>query len=82
MSRITAFEEMAKDLGVERYAGETDLSFCIRSAYSASRFWTAAFCMDDGQDGARGVTPQALGRRLGRWISSLNRISSVRPPLT
>ena len=74
MSRISAFETMARDIGVRRYQGEDDLSFCARTAYSASRYWTAAFCMDDGRSGARGITRQVLSRRLNRWMSSLDQI--------
>lgn len=74
MSRISAFEAMASDIGVRRYSGEGDLSYCIRSSYSASRYWTSAFCMDDGQGGAKGVTKQALSKRLNRWVTSLDQI--------
>lgn len=74
MSKISAFEAMASDIGVRRCAGESDMSFCTRTAYSASRYWASAFCMDDGQDGSRGVTSQVLSKRLSRWITSLDHV--------
>ena len=77
MSRISAFEAMASDIGVRRYVGEDDLSFCARTAYSASKYWVSAFCMDDGQDGSRGVTGQVLSKRLNRWVTSLDQVMPV-----
>ena len=74
MSRISVFESMASDIGVRRYVGESDLSFCTRTAYSASKYWVSAFCMDDGQDGSWGVTEQVLGRRLNRWVTALDQV--------
>ncbi len=74
MSNISVFEKIANDIGVKRYAGEEELSFCVRCAYSASRFWTSAFCMDDGQNGKAGLTKQALSIRLRRWIMALDSI--------
>jgi hypothetical protein len=74
MSRIETFEKIAEDIGVLRYDGEGEMSFCARSAYSASRFWAEAFCMDDGSGGRSGITRQALSRRLRAWIGSLDSI--------
>lgn len=74
MGRIDAFERIAADLDVRRFKGEDDLTFCSRVAYSGARYWVSAFCMDDGDGGQRGVTPQVLGSRLGRWLNSLNAI--------
>lgn len=74
MGRIDAFERIAADLDVRRFKGEDDLTFCSRVAYSGARYWVSAFCMDDGNGGQRGVTPQILGSRLGRWLNSLDAI--------
>lgn len=65
---------MASDIGVRRYMGEDDLSFCARTTYSASKYWVPAFCMDDGQDGSKGVTRQVLSKRLNRWVTSLDQV--------
>lgn len=70
---------MAEDIGVIRIANESEKEFCTRTAYSASRFWVSAFCMDDGQEGERGITRQALGLRLRAWIKSLD---SIMPSLS
>ncbi len=74
LGRIGTFERIAEDLKIVRIKDEDDLSFCSRVAYSASRYWISAFCMDDGQGGRRGVTSQVLGRRLGHWLDSLDSI--------
>ena len=74
MSRIATFQRMAEDVGVVRIANEPEKSFCARTAYSASRFWVSAFCMDDGQEGERGITKQALSQRMSAWIRSLDSI--------
>ena len=71
---IDAFNVIASDVGVKRIAGEDEVSFCRRTAYSAARFWLQAFCMDDGAAGKRGLAKQVMNRRLKGWISALDRI--------
>lgn len=71
---IDAFNVIASDIGVKRFAGESEESFCRRAAYSAARFWMHVFCMDDGACGKRGLGKQAMNRRLKKWVASLDRI--------
>lgn len=71
---LDAFNVIASDIGVKRFVGEEEGSFCRRIAYSAARFWVLAFCMDDGVSGEKGLTKQAINRRLKNWVSILNRI--------
>lgn len=71
---IEIFNVIASDIGIKRFAGEEEESFCRRVAYSAARFWLLAFCMDDGAAGEKGLTKQAMNRKLKGWISALNRI--------
>lgn len=53
-SGIDALNVIASDIGVRRFIGESEESFCRRVSYSASRFWLQAFCMDDGECGKKG----------------------------
>lgn len=78
LARDALFMRMARDVGVKRHSGETDDSFFTRVAYTGSRYWVSAFCMDDGAGGTDGLTRQALNRRLKTWIG---RLSEVRPSL-
>ena len=71
---IDAFNIIASDIGVSRFKGEKDESFCRRTAYSAARFWLLAFCMDDGDFGKKGLTKQAMHRRLKNWVMALDKI--------
>ena len=73
-SSVEVFNIMASDIGVFRYAGEDDESFCHRAAYSAARFWISAFCLDDGTDGEEGIAKQAINRRLKGWIADLEKL--------
>lgn len=73
-SSAAAFEAIASDLGVKRYERETEESFFRRVAYSASRSWVMAFCMDDGEEGKRGMSKQAIARRLSRWVAEIDSI--------
>ncbi|CAK7017887.1 MAG: hypothetical protein PEGG_00730 [Paraeggerthella hongkongensis] len=73
-SSIDAFNIIASDIGVKRFVGENEDSFCRRTVYSAARFWLSAFCMDDGANGEKGLTKQAMNRKLKRWITSLDKI--------
>lgn len=73
---IDVFNAIASDIGVKRFIGEEEESFCRRVAYSAARFWLLAFCMDDGAKGERGLAKQAINRRLKNWVLSLDRIRS------
>lgn len=73
-SGIDALNVIASDIGVRRFIGESEESFCRRVSYSASRFWLQAFCMDDGECGKKGITKQAMNRRLKKWVMSLDRI--------
>lgn len=66
------FLRMAKDIGVKKYKGESDEGFSRRTAYTASRYWTSAFCMDDGSGGDSGLSRQALNRKLRSWIGRLD----------
>lgn len=77
-ARDELFVRMARDVGVKRHIGETDDSFFSRAAYTGSRYWVSAFCMDDGAGGIDGLTRQALNRRLKTWI---DRLSEVRPSM-
>lgn len=78
-ARDELFARMARDVGVKRHSGETDDSFFARVAYTGSRYWVSAFCMDDGAGGTDGLTRQALNRRLKTWI---DRLSEVRPVMS
>lgn len=71
-ARLGAFDRIASDIGVIRYEGESDLSYCIRTTYSASRFWVSAMCMDDGAGGSAGLSKQGLNRRLKRWLQNMD----------
>lgn len=71
---IDAFNVIASDVGIKRFAGEDEESFCRRVAYSAARFWLLAFCMDDGAAGKKGLAKQAMNHRLKGWVSALDRI--------
>lgn len=71
---IEAFNAIASDIGVKRYEGEQENSFCLRVAYSAARFWMLAFCMDDGAGGRDGLSKQAMNRRLKDWVQGLEAI--------
>lgn len=73
-ARDELFVRMARDVGVKRHIGETDDSFFSRVAYTGSRYWISAFCMDDGAEGTEGLTRQALNRKLKIWINRLNEI--------
>ena len=73
-SSMEVFNIMASDIGVFRYFGEEEESFCHRTAYSAARFWISAFCLDDGADGEKGLSKQAINRRLKNWIEDLDRL--------
>lgn len=72
---LDIFGAIAADVGVRRYSQESDASFCRRAAYSASRFWISAFCLDDGAGGNRGIAKQAINYRLKRWIRSIESLS-------
>ncbi len=75
MSRsVEAFNIIASDIGVKRYVDEEEDSFCRRVAYSAARFWLSAFCMDDGASGEKGLSKQAMNRRLKDWVLGLEAI--------
>lgn len=65
---------IASDIGLNRYDGEQENSFCLRVAYSAARFWLSAFCMDDGANGKEGISKQAMNRRLKGWVLELDAI--------
>lgn len=69
------FEQIASDIGIFRYKNEEDISFHTRVAYSASRFWVHAFCLDDENDGEKGIGKQALNYRLKKWLSNLANIN-------
>lgn len=73
-SSIDALNIIASDIGVRRFVGESKESYCHRISYSASRFWLQAFCLDDGECGKRGLSKQAMNRRLKKWVMSLDRI--------
>lgn len=73
-SSVALFNNMASDIGVYRFAGEDDESFCHRVAYSAARFWVSAFCLDDGAEGETGISRQAINRRLKGWIGDLEKL--------
>ena len=73
-SSIDVFNIIASDIGIRRFARESEDSFCRRTAYSAARFWLSVFCMDDGANGEKGLTKQAMNRRLKRWVTSLDKI--------
>ncbi len=75
-SSIDVFNIMASDIGVFRFIGEDEDSFCNRAAYSAARFWISAFCLDDGADGTEGLAKQSINRRLKSWIDNLDRLRS------
>ena len=62
-SGIDALNVIASDIGVRRFSLEK-ASLSRRVSYSASRFWLQAFCMDDGECGKKGITKQAMNRRL------------------
>lgn len=66
------FQNIAKDIGVFQYKGESDKQYRQRTAYSAARFVVSAFCQDDGQNGAAGISKQALSRRISRWALNLD----------
>lgn len=68
------FNAIAPDIGVKRYEGEREAPFCNRVAYSAARFWVSAFCMDDGADGKKGLSKQAMNRRLKGWVQALEEV--------
>lgn len=76
-ARDELFARMARDVGVKRHSGETDDSFFSRAAYTGSRYWVSAFCMDDGAGGTDGLTRQALNRRLKTWIGRLSEVQPV-----
>lgn len=73
-SSIDALNIIASDIGIRRFVGESDDSYCHRISYSASRFWLQAFCLDDGECGESGLSKQAMNRRLKKWVMSLDRI--------
>ena len=73
-SSINVFNVIASDIGIRRFEGEDEDSFCRRTTYSAARFWLSAFCMDDGANGEAGLTKPAMNRKLKRWIASLDTI--------
>ena len=73
-SSAEIFNIMASDIGVFRFGGEDEESFCHRTAYSAARFWVSAFCLDDGADGKEGLSKQAINRRLKSWIADLDKL--------
>ena len=72
-ARNELFTRVARDVGILRYWGETDEGFFARTAYTGSRYWVSAFCMDDGAGCAEGLSKQALNRRLKSWISRLGK---------
>lgn len=78
-SKNEMFRRIAQDVGVIRYRGEVDESFCRRAAYTGARYWISAFCMDDGSNGSSGLTRQVLNRRLRAWIEKLD---SAQPGLS
>ena len=69
---LDIFNAMASDIGVVRSETEESNSFCRRVAYSAARFWTMAFCMDDGDDGISGIAKQSINRCFQKWVHSLD----------
>lgn len=71
-SGVDALSIIASDIGVRRFVGESEESFCRRTSYSASRFWLQAFCMDDGEYGKKGLKKQAMNRRFKKWAMSLD----------
>lgn len=68
---VDVFASIADDVGVVRFAGEGDKSFCRRVAYSAARYWVSAFCLDDGANGSRGITKNSLNRKISAWVHCL-----------
>lgn len=72
-ARNELFTRMARDVGIQRYRGETDDSFFARIAYTGSRYWVSAFCMDDGAGCVEGLSKQALNRRLKSLINLLSK---------
>lgn len=63
---------VASDIGVIRYASEEDEQYKRRITYSAARFIVSASCLDDGTNGAAGISKQALHRRVARWVTDLD----------
>lgn len=66
-----AISAIARDIGVERWKGESGASFSIRTAYSASRFMIESFCIDDAANGSAGISKQALNAKLKKWLRSI-----------
>lgn len=66
------FSQMAADVGIERIEDETDEEFCRRAAYTGTRYWISAFCLDDGANGTEGLSKQTLNARLKTWIERLD----------
>lgn len=66
------FTQMAADVGVEQIKGETDEEFRRRIAYTGTRHWISAFCLDDGANGTEGLSLWALNARLRMWIERLD----------
>lgn len=63
---------VASDIGVIRYASEEDEQYKRRITYSAARFIVSASCLDDGTNGAAGISKQALHRRVAQWVNDLD----------
>lgn len=75
-ANVDAFNLMASDVGVARYKKEGDVSFCLRTAYSAVRFVVGAACIDDGMGAVQGISKQGINRRLKKWVDQLDCLCS------
>lgn len=69
--------QMAQDVGVVAYAGETAESFISRVLYSACRWWAEAICLSDDCDGTRGAAKKTITDALRNSISNVATVQGL-----
>lgn len=69
--------QMAQDVGVVAYAGESAESFTSRVLYSACRWWAEATCLSDDCDGTRGAAKKTITDALRNSIQNVATLQGI-----